>query len=278
MTDTTRITIVAGWYSDPAGSGQLRWWSGVAWTEYLAPRPVAVSPTPVLDAFAGPATTVAEATPDIPLTPTRWRTGSSWLLALTPIIYLVVYLGGLPAFAEVNNVRGLILTVGVALFLPTVFVVIFTAVDWSRLGRFGYRSRPNPWLLFLTPAVYLLSRSRKIRRATGHGSAPLWTWLAAWALSCAVAGVVTLVALPGITASVDSKDFAQGIQDSISTPAHAFAVTCPPTASLSVGSRFQCTAVDDISHVVHTLTISVVAGPQGTPSARIQSVNPSLSG
>jgi hypothetical protein len=278
MTDTPPVTIVAGWYSDPAGSGQLRWWSGIAWTEYVAPRPVAVSPTPVVNPYSAPALSLAPATPDIPLNPTRWTTGSSWLLALTPVIYLVVYLGALPTFARVDTLRGIVVTVGIAVFLPTVFAVIFAGVDWSRLSKLGYRVRPNPWWVLITPAAYLLSRSRKLRRVIGHGSAPLWTWIATWALSCAVAGIVTLLALPSISTAVDSQDFAKGLQDSLSTPAHAYAVSCPATASFSIGSRFQCTAVDDASRAVHVLTIAVVAGVHGAPMVRIQSVNPSLSG
>ena len=33
----------AGWYADPQTTGQLRWWSGTAWTTHLAPMP---SPSP----------------------------------------------------------------------------------------------------------------------------------------------------------------------------------------------------------------------------------------
>ena len=30
-------TSSAGWYPDPAGSGGLRWWNGVAWTDQVQP-------------------------------------------------------------------------------------------------------------------------------------------------------------------------------------------------------------------------------------------------
>lgn len=29
---------IAGWYPDPTGTGQLRWWGGLAWTEHVKPN------------------------------------------------------------------------------------------------------------------------------------------------------------------------------------------------------------------------------------------------
>lgn len=56
-------TPVPGWYSDPAGSGRLRWWSGTEWTEQFQDSPAAAPsagplatgavPQPV-DSAAGP--------------------------------------------------------------------------------------------------------------------------------------------------------------------------------------------------------------------------------
>lgn len=36
-----------GWYPDPSGTDQLRWWDGAAWTNHLAPRPDA-APSPAV--------------------------------------------------------------------------------------------------------------------------------------------------------------------------------------------------------------------------------------
>jgi Protein of unknown function (DUF2510) len=47
MTSTGGATTPAGWYTDPGGSGHLRWWDGSAWTAHLAPQPTP-APTPVL--------------------------------------------------------------------------------------------------------------------------------------------------------------------------------------------------------------------------------------
>jgi hypothetical protein len=54
MTDTP-VSTPAGWFTDPAGSGQLRWWDGSAWTAHLVPQPtpepalapIVVAPAPV---------------------------------------------------------------------------------------------------------------------------------------------------------------------------------------------------------------------------------------
>jgi len=50
MSNTTGSQVPPGWYRDPAGSEQLRWWDGTAWTAHLAEPPAAapvVAPTPV---------------------------------------------------------------------------------------------------------------------------------------------------------------------------------------------------------------------------------------
>lgn len=36
----------AGWYADPAGSNQLRYWDGSSWTEHTAPPPTPAPPAP----------------------------------------------------------------------------------------------------------------------------------------------------------------------------------------------------------------------------------------
>ena len=37
MTDQAVVLPPAGWYPDPDGSGQSRWWNGQSWTEHFAP-------------------------------------------------------------------------------------------------------------------------------------------------------------------------------------------------------------------------------------------------
>jgi hypothetical protein len=268
MSDPTPRVIPAGWYTDPANSAQVRWWSGNAWTDYLAPHPQT-------QLAAAPAHTLA-AEPQISGPPTRWTTGSVWLLALSPIVYLAVYLGIIPQLATLANFGEVGLVATGAMFLPFVLSVIFATVDRYRLGVFGYTRRASVWWMLLTPAAYLGSRALKVRRLVGHGVAPLLAWLATWALSAAVAGIVTVLILPGITAALDSQSLAAGIQQSFTSAGADDTVTCPASASFTIGSTFTCTAIDHSTHVSHALAVRIVRGATGAPAVRIESITPAL--
>ena len=43
-----------GWYADPSGAGQLRWWDGHAWTEYVEPYQAQAPHEAVTDEAASP--------------------------------------------------------------------------------------------------------------------------------------------------------------------------------------------------------------------------------
>lgn len=43
----------AGWCPDPEGSGQLRWWTGEAWTGALLPQAPATLPRPANKGASG---------------------------------------------------------------------------------------------------------------------------------------------------------------------------------------------------------------------------------
>ena len=49
-----------GWYADPSGANQLRWWDGHAWTDYVepyeAPQDVEVAVSAVDEAFPASST------------------------------------------------------------------------------------------------------------------------------------------------------------------------------------------------------------------------------
>ena len=40
-----------GWYADPTGAAQLRWWDGHAWTEYVEPYEAAPAQAEAVPAY-----------------------------------------------------------------------------------------------------------------------------------------------------------------------------------------------------------------------------------
>ncbi|MBG0560425.1 DUF2510 domain-containing protein [Actinoplanes aureus] len=46
MSDTTATAVPAGWYADPAGAPQQRWWDGFRWTDHVQPAPFVMSLRP----------------------------------------------------------------------------------------------------------------------------------------------------------------------------------------------------------------------------------------
>jgi hypothetical protein len=56
----------AGWYPDPAGGGDLRWWTGVAWTDDTLPHPWSSTATPTAPVPAFPVITSAPPATSVP--------------------------------------------------------------------------------------------------------------------------------------------------------------------------------------------------------------------
>ncbi len=76
--------VPAGWYDDPNGGGQLRYWDGAAWTEHTHPSPAAVGEVQAATSSAP----VASTQRDGPST-------SEWILSvLLPIIPLLGLIWG----------------------------------------------------------------------------------------------------------------------------------------------------------------------------------------
>ena len=55
-------TPIQGWYSDPGGSGRLRWWDGAAWTDHVHDIPADGSPLAAPTQQDGAATQAGTAT------------------------------------------------------------------------------------------------------------------------------------------------------------------------------------------------------------------------
>jgi hypothetical protein len=76
-----------------------------------------------------------------------------------------------------------------------VFTLILGFQDRSRLRLLGHDQTASPWWIVLSPLVYLIVRSVRVRQSTGRrGSGPLTTYVCLYiapAIAIVVASVVT---------------------------------------------------------------------------------------
>jgi hypothetical protein len=283
MTIYTPATPPSGWYPDPAGSPQLRWWDGSAWTAQLAPLP---SPSPV------PPQAAPELQPYIPMqrgnreyqttawgdedalagVPTRWNTGAAYGLAVAPVISLAFLALAFWIGAAVFSWLTLLLVL-----LNLALMIVFAVRDHTRLTEYGYVFRANPWLvLLIPPLLYLIVRTVRVHREVGRGGAPLWTYLAT-SVAVGMLTVVGAVALiPLIVAQHDRAESAvvsAQLQNELINQGISATVSCPPSISPALGTDFTCTALDS-SQVSHSIGLRISTGPDGKPALVIVSVAP----
>jgi hypothetical protein len=228
MPDDGLVIAPAGWFADPTGLSELRWWSGEGWTEHVATRPAmhpADIPRPGTVLTVAPTTVPVSLPPTHPTAsayvpfsqgarsgswsadprvwtatgqprPTRWNTAGAWALSATP--WIAVFSGIGLAFAWSVAPRTWWWSLAVVL-LPLLWTIAAASRDRGRLDELGYRRVPSRWWLLLGPLAYLIARTVHVRRQSGHGSAPLW-WYAAnvvLPVAMALAGLLVIRALFG---------------------------------------------------------------------------------
>jgi hypothetical protein len=190
--------IPAGWYPDPGGSADLRWWNGQQWTAQLQPVPVApvAPPPPAVQSFQPAAEKAyvpfssAAAAPrpvlrGIAYTRTVWWICFQplWGLATQAVMYAIV-----TAFGPVPTVL-LVIGFTVLNLLLWALLVRLAFADRKALVEGGNGSAASPWWILLSPLVYLILRARQVR---------MWEEAGAWAP--VVWWVIALIVSPGLGA------------------------------------------------------------------------------
>ncbi len=171
-------TTPAGWYPDPSGGPNQRWWDGAQWTDQLS------SPYAPAETLKAPEGTV---------TNTVWI----WLIVVLPLLPLLGLLtipwGSLFDIASLDPTdSSQLLAAELGIFLSPGYIgsivgswlvyglnAFFAYRDWRFLQRAGV---PKPFhfaWVFLSSIVYTIGRAVVVKRRTGSGSAVLWASIAA---------------------------------------------------------------------------------------------------
>lgn len=167
-----------GWYVDPSGSGQDRWWDGRNWAEEHEAAPAGSAGTPRPPR-------VAEGTPVY--------TPFIWAVAALPVIS-VLALAAVDmrayAAATIDSTAGAPgdarSSLGLILFAASIALAYF---DHRTLRSRGFAS-PFHWAwALLGGGVYVIGRSVIARRRAGTGLAPIGVWAAIAAFGLVVATI-----------------------------------------------------------------------------------------
>lgn len=155
-----------GWYMDPGGSGQLKWWDGVGWS--TAER-ASISESGAFGSVRHRIRPLVEATASV-------YTPYIWLILAVPIFW---YLIDALWVARMQNRDDLASAVWV--LLPGMGLIVADLVlaywDCRTLRRAGV-VRPFHWVWALIPVVYVIGRTMIVTRvASGRGMAPVWLLL-----------------------------------------------------------------------------------------------------
>ena len=249
----TRV-VPAGWYQDPANAANVRWWNGITWTNHVEAKPTGQpAAAPAVDTRAmerefGISTAENEV---ITRAATRAAgrtiptgTASSWLLAVTPLLAVVLAVVAAYVYFYVTP------TPLVAAVAVVIYVLGFLwAVGDSRTLKARGHQAPSPLLALALPIVgpllYLV-----VRRTKAPGSKPL------------IASLVLLVLAVGIpaagfatgAASVIMKplEVQQAVRADLVGTGAATSVSCPPILeTVAAGTVFTCDAVLPSGETVH---------------------------
>lgn len=98
---------------------------------------------------------------------------AAWSIAFMPLAGVAINLGigiaqGFMTWATIGTVSALLL----------VLSVVLARVDQRELDAWGFENTASPWLVVLTPPVYLAVRGNRVWKRTAAGFGPLWVNIA----------------------------------------------------------------------------------------------------
>jgi hypothetical protein len=174
--------------------------------------------------------------------PTRWTTGSAWVLALSPVLTAAIAVGTalLAITGSINEAQTRWYVIGANLVLLAV-LLLSTIADRRALRAAGYPSTASEFWLLLTPLAYLIARTVSVRSVLGRGGAPLWTHIGLTAAAGAL-GVGAML-MPQLTpASVESQ-YEAALEQALGAEGTVATVTCPADITGTSGATYACSGV-----------------------------------
>jgi len=205
MTDATTPNVAPGWYPDPAGSANPRWWDGTAWTEQLQ------------QPYSADASAAALRAPEGTKAYTPWIWFVVFLPYVTlPFLFLIDFSSLITEdmlFDDTAAVRAQIafflspgmVTLTVLSWLSIIGTIVFSWLDWRALKAAGVpRPFAWPWAFFSLAGypVYAIGRAVVTKRRTGHGSGVLWATIIAFVVGFIVAIVWSVVITVQLTQTI----------------------------------------------------------------------------
>jgi hypothetical protein len=169
--------IPPGWYADPAGGDGKRWWDGAQWTSHTQDPPAAPPPTfgnyiPVEQRSFQPAAVADAGTA---------YTRAAWWIAFSPvwsIVSQVIVVESVMAITPTPFHDFVPALIAINLLVWAVLVAL-AFNDRIKLLSLGNNSAASPWLVLLTPIVYLVIRARHVQLyATGAWAMVIWWCIA----------------------------------------------------------------------------------------------------
>ena len=194
--------VPAGWYPDPAGSPQQRWWDGSNWSETMQATPTANPYAPTTRPYApmqpygavqpyNPAGSYYGAQQQLAPEGTNPTTTWAWLIALWPLIGLIntgISFAFGTTFTTTQTYNStlspdVLVTYAIS-FIAWVAFVLVAYADYRELVN-RMVPRPFHWAFAIIPfpIVYVIGRSVVVYSRTRRGLAPLFVWIGASVLT-----------------------------------------------------------------------------------------------